>query len=248
MIHISILTFKKYITTIRKRFVEVFISMLRDYIKNKIFNELNYDIFRFEDFKVVEVNASESILQIENGEYYFKMKFELEMEYCEIRFSPGKVFKEEKWDIELPLFENVILNHLHDWLNGIKDDMLNPIEKRFIDDSIQKFREEIESKFEEIEDGFFTKDEGDILRERLEQIENIILERDSQEELQAEISKMKEEIQFLKATIDTLTKKKWLKNALIKMWSWGQKEENRKLIESGLEAVKTISQMDIPKL
>ena len=176
------------------------------------------------------------------------MKFELEMEYCEIRFSPGKVFKEEKWDIELPLFENVILNHLHDWLNGIKDDMLNPIEKRFIDDSIQKFREEIESKFEEIEDGFFTKDEGDILRERLEQIENIILERDSQEELQAEISKMKEEIQFLKATIDTLTKKKWLKNALIKMWSWGQKEENRKLIESGLEAVKTISQMDIPKL
>ena len=54
--------------------------------------------------------------------------------------------------------------------------MLNPIEKRFIDDSIQKFREEIESKFEEIEDGFFTKDEGDILRERLEQIENIILE------------------------------------------------------------------------
>ncbi len=247
MIHISILTFKKYITTIRKRFVEVFISMLRDYIKNKIFNELNYDIFRFEDFKVVEVNASESILQIENGEYYFKMKFELEMEYCEIRFSPGKVFKEEKWDIELPLFENVILNHLHDWLNGIKDDMLNPIEKRFIDDSIQKFREEIESKFEEIEDGFFTKDEGDILRERLEQIENIILERDSQEELQAEISKMKEEIQFLKATIDTLTKKKWL-NALIKMWSWGQKEENRKLIESGLEAVKTISQMDIPKL
>ena len=59
---------------------------------------------------------------------------------------------------------------------------------------------------------------------------------------------MKEEIQFLKATIDTLTKKKWLKNALIKMWSWGQKEENRKLIESGLEAVKTISQMDIPKL
>ena len=62
--------------------------------------------------------------------------------------------------------------------------MLNPIEKRFIDDSIQKFREEIESKFEEIEDGFFTKDEGDILRERLEQIENIILERDSQEELQ----------------------------------------------------------------
>lgn len=248
MIHISILTFKKYITTIRKRFVEVFISMLRDYIKNKIFNELNYDIFRFEDFKVVEVNASESILQIENGEYYFKMKFELEMEYCEIRFSPGKVFKEEKWDIELPLFENVILNHLHDWLNGIKDDMLNPIEKRFIDDSIQKFREEIESKFEEIEDGFFTKDEGDILRERLEQIENIILERDSQEELQAEISKMKEEIQFLKATIDTLTKKKWLKNALIKMWSWGQKEENRKLIESGLEAVKTISQIDIPKL
>jgi len=59
---------------------------------------------------------------------------------------------------------------------------------------------------------------------------------------------MKEEIEFLKQSIDTLTKKKWLKNALVKMWSWGQKEENRKLIESSVEAVKAISQMDFPKL
>lgn len=32
------------------------------------------------------------------------------------------------------------------------------------------------------------------------------------------------------------------------MWSWGQEDENRKLIESGVEAVKAISQIDIPKL
>ena len=120
--------------------------------------------------------------------------------------------------------------------------------KRFINDSIQKFREEIENKFDEIEDRYFTKEEGDELRERLEQLEKIILEREHQEDREDEISKMKEEIEFLKATIDTLTKKKWLKSALVKMWSWGQNEENRKLIESGVEAVKAISQMDIPKL
>ena len=104
------------------------------------------------------------------------------------------------------------------------------------------------TKFDEIEDRYFTKEEGDELRERLEQLEKIILEREHQEDREDEISKMKEEIEFLKATIDTLTKKKWLKSALVKMWSWGQNEENRKLIESGVEAVKAISQMDIPKL
>ncbi|MCI8902087.1 MAG: hypothetical protein HFH76_16020 [Lachnospiraceae bacterium] len=89
----------------------------------------------------------------------------------------------------------------------------------------QNFREEIENKLCEMEDGYFTKDEGDELRVRLEQLEKMIREKDSQEELQVEISKMKEELEFLKAAINTLTKKKWLKSALVKMWSWGQNEK-----------------------
>lgn len=220
--------------------------MLRECIKNEVFGALNHDIFRYEDFTIVENSGYGSNIQIEYSDYYFRMEFGIE--YCEIKFSPGKVLIEETINLKLSQFEERISIHIHNWLNRIKRDMLNPIKGRFVDNKIQEFREEVESKLEEIEDNYFTQDEGDKLRERLEQLEKMISEMDSQDELKAEISKMKEELEFLKATIDTLTKKKWFKNALVKFWSWGQKEENRKLIESGVEVVKTISHMDIPKL
>lgn len=220
--------------------------MLRDCIKNLIFRALNDDIFRYEDFTVDETDDYENTLYIQYNDYYFRMVFD--SDYCEITYSPGKIFIEETDELKILNFEYYIVTKIKEWLNRIKSEMLNPIEKRFIDDSIQKFREEMDSKLSEVDDGYFTNEEGNELREKLEQLENLILERDSQKEMQSEIVKMKEEIEFLKATINTLTKRKWFKNALMKMWSWGQKEENRKLIESGVEAVKAISQMDIPKI
>ncbi len=221
--------------------------MLRDCIKNSIYGALNFDVFRYEDFiiEIIDNNYNNKIC-IKYDDYYCNMEFNGEP--CEIKYSPGKVLIEESSALSLSKFENNIKTLIQEWLKRIKRDMINPLEKRFVDNSIQKFREEIESKLCEMEDGYFTKDEGNELRERLKQLEKMISERDSQEELQAEILRMKGELEFLKATIDTLTKKKWLKNALVKMWVWGQKEENQKLIESGFEAVKTISQMDIPKL
>ena len=225
--------------------------VIRDSVKNEIYDALNYDVFRFEDFTINIIDQDDEflnqcIVKISYNQYYFEITFETSK--CFILSSPGNIFLQDLEEMSLGDALKFKQNRIHSWLLRIKDDMLNPLEKRFINNSNQKFREEIENKFDEIEDRYFTKEEGDELRERLEQLEKIILEREHQEDREDEISKMKEEIEFLKATIDTLTKKKWLKSALVKMWSWGQNEENRKLIESGVEAVKAISQMDIPKL
>lgn len=40
----------------------------------------------------------------------------------------------------------------------------------------------------------------------------------------------------------------WLKKMLIKLWSWGQKPENKVLIAMGKAAVKHISQIDFPDM
>lgn len=234
-----------------KKITEVYIMIIRDAIKNEIYATLNYDVFRFEDFTINTIDTADSlidsfVIRIAYDEYFFEMT--LTNAECSIQYSPGDFFLLGSEIMKLSEFFKFKEQSIHSWLSRIKNDMLNPLEKRFIDNNFQNFREEIENKFCEMEDGYFTKDEGDELRVRLEQLEKMIREKDSQEELQVEISKMKEELEFLKATINTLTKKKWLKSALVKMWSWGQNEENRKLIESGVEAVKAISQMDIPKL
>lgn len=225
--------------------------IIRDYIKNEIYDALNFDIFRFEDFTVDITSAEDAIskkcnIKIMYDKYFFNII--LGTDNCWMKYSPGSIFLEDSEKVKLNEFFKFKEQTIHNWLLRIKNDMLNPLERRFLDDNIHKFREEIESKLDEIEDDFFTKDEGDELRARLDQLEKMILERDSQEELHAEITKMKEEIEFLKATIDNLSKKRWVRNALVKMWSWGQKEENRKLIESGFEVVKAISQVDIPKV
>lgn len=231
--------------------MEVSIMIIRDCIKNEIFDTLNFDVFRFEDFTIEIVSEETSIsntcnINIMYDNYFFELI--LDNDSCWMRYSPGNIFLENSEEIKLSEFIRLKENTIHNWLLRIKDDMLNPVEKRFLDDKIYKFREELESRLDEIEDGYFTKEEGDELRDRLDQIEKMILDRDSQEELHTEITKMKEEIEFLKLTIDNLSKKKWLKNALVKIWSWGKKEENRKLIESGFEAVKAITQMELPKL
>lgn len=222
--------------------------MLRDCIKNIIFNSLNYDIFRYEDFNIEEYNRKDNVIWICYNDYYCKMVFKTDSDYCNMVFSPGEILVKETSELAISSFEYHISSEISKWLDRIKREMLNPVEKRYINDSIQTFREEMESKLSEMEEGYFTNEEGDELRERLEKLEKIILDKESQEEIQSEITKMKNEIEFLKQTISTLTKKTWLKNAIIKIWTWGQKEENRKLIETGVEVVKSISPIDIPKI
>ena len=79
------------------------------------------------------------------------------------------------------------------------------------------FKKELESRLKKVEDTSFTKAEGEDLKSRLETLEKMILQSKEQEGiLKEEIVKMQEEIQYLKATIGTTTKRKWLKNAVIK--------------------------------
>lgn len=221
---------------------------IRERVKNIIYNALNYKFFLFEDFVIEESGRYVCGLKILYDKYYFDIGYNDGDGKWQIRFSPGKILTEDSTTIAMHEFENRIVRVIQLWLDLVIEDMLNPLEMRFIVNSIQEFKSEIDNKLNKMEDSYFTKEEGDVLREKLEQIENMILNQTAQDEKEKEILKMKEEIEFLKQSIDTLTKKKWLKNALVKMWSWGQKEENRKLIESGVEAVKAISQMDFPKL
>ena len=228
--------------------MEAYTMEIRERAKNIIYNALNYKFFLFEDFVIEEPGRYVCGLRILYDKYYFNIEYNDGDGKWLIRFSPGEILMEDSTVITMSEFERRIVGAIQYWLDLVKEDMLNPLEMRFIVNSIQEFKSEIDNKLNEMEDGYFTKEEGNILREKLEQIENMILNQTAQDEKETEILKMKEEIDFLKQSIDTLTKKKWLKNALVKMWSWGQKEENRKLIESSVEAVKAISQMDFPKL
>lgn len=170
-------------------------------------------------------------------------------EECELRYKPGKLYKMEKDGIGIRQFDAIIVKSIHNWLDRVKIDMLNPLQERYISQTIQDFKVQLEEKLNEMDNSLFTKEECEELKGRLDSLEEMIsVEKNQNDELKSEIEKMKDEIEFLKDTVDKLTKKKWLRNAMLKMWTWSQKPENRKLIKSGVDTVKTISKMDLPDI
>lgn len=224
--------------------------MIRDKVKSKIFNSLNYDIFRIEDFNISdELNGDTYNICITYENSYFNLEFSSDCGYCRTTCRPGDVFIKNKSRIDLDVFESNVSRMLQSWMKRIKDELVNPIEQRFINSELQNFKKQLDNRLDEIEDSLFSKEEGEELKNRLELLEKMVQDRmGMDDESEAEIRKMREEIEFLRATVDTLTKKKWIKNALVKIWVWGQKPENQKLIESGISTVKAISQMDIPEM
>lgn len=223
--------------------------MIRSCIKNAIFDTLNYNIFRFEDFSISEKSSQygEDTIQIFMDEYYYLMEFDENK--CTISYSPGNVFMEESYSIEIGKFEYEITKSIQDWLRRVKKELLNPLQERFINQTIQDFKAKLDEKLNEIDDNFFTREECEELRNRLDVLEEMISDEKNQNaELKSEVEKMKDEIEFLKNTVGKSTKKKWLKSAMIKMWTWSQKPENKKLIEAGVDTVKIISKIDFPNI
>lgn len=221
--------------------------MIRKSIKNEILSALDYGVFRMEDFSVSDLQNEKSyIIRIQYDDYFFKIEFSLteqgeySMEYC-----PGKL-----WDVEKAKSKIIdarsISNAIRAWIKRIEEEVISSVQRRYFEKELETFKQKLEDKLDELDDSYFSKTEGDELRKRLNALEDMIQSKNDESEI--EIRKMKEEIAFLRSTIDTLTKKKWVRNALTKIWTWGQNPENRKLIETGIKTVEAITQVDLPDI
>lgn len=225
--------------------------MIRESVKQEIFNSLNYDIFRFEDFAINEEYSGDIYkMYIKKDEYYFVISIEVSYDEevnIKIMYSPGDVLKEYSVKIGLSRFNSDIVLNIKKWLLIIKKEMLTPLQSRYFDNTIEAFRDEINSKLESIEDTYFTNVEAEKLKDKLEELEKILADRENDElekELKKEIAKMKDEINFLKNTISNTKKRKWFKNVLLKTMAWSKNPQNKELIKMGIDGVKAISQID----
>lgn len=223
--------------------------MIRQCVKNIILDSLNYDIFRFEDFAIKEsTHYSDDRICISYLDYYYQI--DLNEDSCHIVYNPGYVLTVENDDIVIAKFEKEVRASIQYWLDRVKRDLLNPLQERFMVQTLNEFKKQLDEKLAEIKDEeSFSKEEKEALKERLDMLEKIILDNASENnDLKAEIKRMKQELEFLKVTVDTLSKKKWLKNAITKFYTWSQQSENKKLIEAGADVIKKISQMDFPNM
>lgn len=163
--------------------------------------------------------------------------------WFEIKYSPGEYSKSEVATVD---DVEKILKNILQWTQLIKEEFLNTATNKTFMDEIKKQEEKIAMVSEKImamEDGFISKEESEVFVSKLEEIEeNFIKKMNDQasenKKLKSELDKMKEEIKFLKETVNGSDRKKWLKMLAAKIISWSKNPANKQLVDAGVEIAK----------
>lgn len=225
--------------------------MIRNHIKNIIFRSLNYDVFNLEDF-TIENNEEPSYetFVFKYDKYYFYLEFKADYSTCKIEYVPGSVITKETESIKTQDIEYQITEIIRDWLKRVKQEISSRPQERLVDDKLNSLKELLDEKLKSIDDiEYFTKDESDELKRRLDELEEVLVDSVSKNaDLKTEVDKMKKEVRFMKSTVDTLAKKNWLKKTFIKMYQWSQKPDNKEIVKIAFSVLKNIPKLELPEL
>ncbi|KGA81439.1 hypothetical protein KQ41_21880 [Lysinibacillus fusiformis] len=191
----------------------------------EIENELNNEHFLPEDFNIgtedygnyIEININYLYLP----QYKFEGKIFKDEEKFNAEFTPGTVtLAVNKYGLEKRQF----MHFIRVWLKNTYSEMTKtPIERKVKehDKILKSWQEKIDSMGEE-GDSFFTKEEGEELRNKLneleELLENGIIQKD--ENIQQDLDKLHSEVNTLREHLQVLTKKNWLLSFSVRIYTW----------------------------
>lgn len=191
----------------------------------EIENVLNREHFLSEDF-IIETEDYDSYIDLNiNYLYLPQYKFEgrifKDEEKFNAEFNPGTItLAVKKYGLEKRQF----MNFIREWLKNTYSEMTKaPIERKVKehDEILKSWQEKIHSMGEE-GDRFFTKEEGEELRNKLneleELLENGIVEKD--ENLQQDLNKLHSEVDTLREHLKVLSKKNWFLSFSVRLFTW----------------------------
>jgi len=194
----------------------------------EIENELNSEHFLSDDFNIktesynnyIKLNIIYSYLP----QYVFEGFIYKDEEKFDARFNPGTVAIVVKKD---NLLRQEFLMAIREWLNNTYSEMTNsPIERKVKehDEILKSWQEKIHSMGEGGEH-FFTKEEGEELRNKLNELEellkNEIIEKDENKyEQKQDLDKLNSEINTLRQHLEVLNKKNWFLSFSVRLFTW----------------------------
>jgi hypothetical protein len=205
--------------------------MIRNKFLSSITERLNDNSFSYNDFDI-EINEVYSGLQInikityryiEEYTFSFSLSKTPDTELT-IERTPGKVIMNEKITIKN---QNSIPAEITVWVNAIKEEMSYMPFAREFEETKSKILE-MEEKFNEVPEKYFTKEESELLKKRLETLEvefeeKLRKELDDKFNLEYEVRSMKAEMEQLKIQVEILNKRNWIKSFGTKLHGWGTK-------------------------
>lgn len=155
--------------------------------------------------------------------------------------SPGKILTREH---EIIHESDELIQQVASWVQRIDTELSAiPLNRKLSEQ--QRELDELTEQFAGIPEDFFSKEEAEDLKCRLDQFEEQFAESIRQGtadkvEANRRISSLHDEIQMLKRQLDTLNQKGWTRSALVRITNWARDPLNRQLLKSGGELAKEL--------
>lgn len=220
----------------------------------------NHEIFDYSDFNLSEDKNTVTIKYLLSpNKFYFQFKipestitkttkntYGREVNYETFVISgtmtPGRLSSIEKFDVNN--FEN-LNERIKVWLKELDIELLDVHTHKKLnqtEEKVEEFFNKINEMTEGIEDTFFTKEEAENLKEKLDSMEKTIivnLEKamSNNINLEKEVRNLKKEIEKLKQSTERISKKNWVKKYFNKIGEWAINPEKRKLFLYGIKFI-----------
>lgn len=142
-----------------------------------------------------------------------------------------------------------LYERITEWLNCIWEELVsNPVVKR-IEEQQAEINKIVEN-FENLGDEYFTIDEAEDLKQRLNKLEEDLKEQiekntKNKKEAESQIQDLQNDIDTLKQTVESFKKKSWLKGFTGKMFKWTRNSKNRKMLKDGYNVIREFLPEDI---
>lgn len=162
-------------------------------------------------------------------------------ESIDIKNCPGEMFESETLSID---DSSGLLTVIKKWISRVDAEIKNLPLRREIELQQQQIAEILE-QLEDIPGTYFSKEEGETLREKLAELEQKLIDNQktaTQEAatLKANTEQIVKDMSVLKASIDTLSKKGWTKAFVSRTFEWLKDPTNRKVLKAGAEVAKEL--------
>ena len=224
--------------------------MVRSTVINDIREVINrHQYFDEKDFDFVISSSSIKITYKYNSKYFFYCDIPTTLQTNEdiktrIFRSPGNIANTEKYPISNSDSYG-ISQHVDEWLGFIKEELKAiPIYREF--EEQKEILKKIEEFIDQYPDEPFTREEGEALKLKLDDLEKKLIDnlqkQEAKEEIgidemQKEIKIIKDDIEMLKTQLGILSKKNFAKKMYTRVYNWLKNPINQILLINGSKVV-----------
>lgn len=207
--------------------------------------------FRETDFSI-NVTNQQTLYRLEitysyEPDYQFIARMALDGEVVqgdvaiEVVACPGGMFKRERYEGVKPAQLN---EHIKNWLQRLSNELSSvPIQRQ-----VEEQQREIQHILEQLEDvpkEYFTKQEAEGLRLKLEEMEARLVDNlqssiANQTELDKKVKSITSDMSYLKENMATLNKQGWAKSFVRRTFEWAKDPVNRNVLTAGVQATKEL--------